>query len=159
MTKDKVPEFDKAASVRAIRFEYQMALEMAPWVSMRKGLTHEEFVTGIAFLESFLVHVRSLDEFLESRGGRKTDVRASDFVPGFEDKTLDPDLLKSINRRLQHITVHRQADNTRWIPMEILPPVVSAMGRFVAELEKADPESAEVLSETQERAEAMIGMS
>jgi hypothetical protein len=43
----------------------------------------DEFITNVAFLESFLVHARNLDEFLSSRGWKGTDVKASDFVTGF----------------------------------------------------------------------------
>ncbi|MEZ0359893.1 hypothetical protein [Mycobacterium sp. SA01] len=63
-----------------------------------------------AFLESFLIHTRVLDEFFRERRKYKTDVIAADVVAGFR---LDPDevppplnglLRTQIDRQLAHAT-------------------------------------------------------
>lgn len=151
------PTFDPVESIRFVRFEYQMALEMARRVADVGGVSEdEEFVTTVAFIESFLVHARNLDAFLDSRG-RSTDVKAKDYVPGFSKKVLGGDVLSSINRRLQHMTVYRQSDQTPWLPREIFPSIVEGMGEFIEQLAAANPGLGRRLTDVQAEADAFIG--
>jgi hypothetical protein len=83
MSTGSPPEFDPAKSIEAVRFEHSMAVETATRVGLTFPMDFDEFITNVAFLESFLVHARNLDEFLSSRGWKDTDVKASDFVTGF----------------------------------------------------------------------------
>ncbi len=157
MTDEAGPAFDAAESVNAIRYEYQMAVETAarvPSIPSRASLG--EFVRAVALLESFLVHARNLDGFLSDRGWLDTDVNASDFVDGFVERPLEEELVRSINRRLQHITTYRQDDHVGWAPITILQPIASSMGRFIEQLADEAPELAARLSDVHRDATRVI---
>ena len=152
--------FDPVALIRAVRFEYQMAVATA---IRAHQLLHpsddDEFIAGVAFVESFLVHARCLDEFLASRGNYRTDARASDFVAEFSDPPLEPGVRDSINRALQHITLYRQDGHLPWVPLELLVPIVEAMDHFIKDLALNNPELADQLTEVHANAEVALSRS
>ena len=142
-------------SIEAIRFEYQITVEMAARARATLSDDFEVFITELAFLESYLVHARSLHEFLSSRGSRDTDIQASRYVDGFLEKPLDENAVEHVNRRLQHLTTHRQGDNVGWTPADTLPQIVESMGRFIDEL-SSRPDLANRLSDVHEGALALV---
>lgn len=155
MPDDAAPEFDPSKSIGTVRFEYDMAVHTATLVQPMLGSSSntDEFVIAIALIESFLLHARALNEFLQSRENRRrTDVTASDFVPGFSHTPLSPELLASINREVQHITVFRQVRGMSWVPMDSLPPIVECVGQFIKQLAQRDDSLAERLSLVHQRA-------
>ena len=60
---ERPPTFDPTASVKAIKYEYDMALATA-WHGTRKW---EDTAVEFALLESFLVHARNLHDLLRPR--------------------------------------------------------------------------------------------
>ena len=112
----------------------------------------DDFYAAVAFVESFFVHARCLDEFLSSRGNFPTDIKASHFVSGFSEAPLDADLLDSVNRALHHITVERQEGHIPWVPMQHLQPIAESMGRFIDQLEVENPDLASRLTSIQDNA-------
>jgi hypothetical protein len=143
----------EVADIEAIAFEYEMAVATARLAAQfRLRQDDDGFVTGIAFVESFLVHARCLDEFLSSRGTYDDDVKASDFVDGFSRWPLASETRQSINHALQHITTYRRDGHMPWVPIELLPAIVEAMGEFIEELRVGRPELVNRLDRSHERA-------
>jgi hypothetical protein len=60
-----------------------------------------------ALLESSLVHIRLLDEFLACSGRHRDDIRA-DFWPGWNARGfLKPDVKQAINAQVAHLSARR----------------------------------------------------
>jgi hypothetical protein len=69
-----------------------------------------------ALLESGLIHLRALDEFLGRAGRRyEDDVRAIHFDPDWQpERLLSDDERQLIDKRLAHITVERGKEPDTW---------------------------------------------
>lgn len=62
-----------------------------------------------ALLESSLMHLRLLDEFLRNAGDEKNDIRASDWVQGWRGQPwLDPRVRARINWQVAHLSALRE---------------------------------------------------
>lgn len=143
----------EVADVDAIAFEYDMAVATARLAAQfRYRQDDDGFVTGIAFVESFLVHARCLDEFLSSRGTYDNDIKASDFVDGFARWPLTSETRESINHALQHITAYRRDGHIPWVPIELLPAIAEAMGEFIEGVRARHPDLANRLDPCHKRA-------
>ena len=77
-------------------------------------------------------------------------------MDGFVERPLAEELVRSINRRLQHITTYRQDDHVGWAPITILQPIASSMGRFIEQLADEAPELAARLSDVHRDATRVI---
>jgi hypothetical protein len=133
------PEFDPSKAIEAVKYEYDMALVTARLLTATsKPVT----VTHYAILESFLVHVRNLHDFFMPRTDddlskrrnpnslKHSDIWATDFAPGFGRRTLNREVVSTINHFLQHLTTWRQLDNPGWDPA-LLTQVYASMSAFL----------------------------
>jgi hypothetical protein len=79
----------------------------------RRGTPAGDDVLGFTVLESYLLHVRNLAEYLTKTNPRKTDLVASDyFDQPWGGVTLPADFdITAIHRRLAHLTTERLATN------------------------------------------------
>lgn len=73
-------------------------------------------VTRNALLESSLVHIRVLDDFLSMKeAAQPDDVVAVDFLPSWEPRScLTPDGRASVNKRTMHLTTVRGDGPAPW---------------------------------------------
>ena len=157
MPDEPPPGFDPAKSISVVMLEYAMAVETATRAHpiLRTSIessSDDDYYSAVAFVESFFVHARCLDEFLSSRGKFPSDVKAAHFVSGFSETPLDPELLESINHALQHITVERQEGHLPWVPMDHLRPIAESMGRFIEQLAGNQPDLAIGLARVHDKA-------
>ncbi|MFF2390373.1 hypothetical protein [Agromyces sp. NPDC058104] len=112
--------------------------------------------TLTALLESFLVHVRVLDEFLGAGATRSDDLRAKQLAaawdrPGF----LEPEIRTAINKQLTHLTDPR-ADRPLWDVNRL----AGEAGRcFLAWFDTLDDETADILRPTVESATRIVDRS
>ena len=98
-------------------------------------------------LESFLVHVRNLREFLYGEGENSDDVVAGDFFPGpgqWEDKNIRPpipkvieDNLKRLNKALAHVSYSRlkyKGPAKKWPSQQIASELIAVVRVFLRKL-------------------------
>lgn len=103
------PTFDAILSIPDVRFEYSMLVSGWSWLMLHQSnpqLIEDTgtALSGVAILEASLMHARSLHEFFGEPRRFNTDVRASDFVPGFNSEVFPSDFVDDINRWAQHLT-------------------------------------------------------
>ncbi len=108
----------------------------------RVDRTRDE-VTNNALLESTLLHVRSLIDFLTD-GGRRTDIRASTFGSQWTLTAAERTELAAqkdlLDKHLAHITDTRAKDGKQhWPYVDIVREVVELMRRFHAGLPTGSP--------------------
>jgi hypothetical protein len=91
-------------------------------------------VTHNALLESTLLHARSLIDFLLN-GGRKTDIRGSTLLPGWEIEAEHRQGLEDrkllLDKHLAHLTPERVSDGKQhWPHPEIVNELVGHLRRY-----------------------------
>lgn len=155
------PPFDPEQAINAVKYEYDMALATAVLLSNN---VHDSAAAAFAVLESFLVHLRNLNEFFLPRNDKQIQARknprsfshgsiwALDFVEGFGRRTLEPEVVETINRRLQHLTTWRQLENPGWQP-SLLKEVYLAMDEFFV---RVDEDSRQRLLQTHKRVTTLL---
>ena len=85
-----------------------------------------------AVLESFLIHVRNLVEFLGSLGGGAKYMKASDFTSDAIAMPVEMRrLLGPISERLAHLSWERTAPQLAWKIPEIARAVLGISNRFL----------------------------
>jgi hypothetical protein len=150
----------QAAAVSPIGYELDMMAHTAVrWRAERaKPSTQCDAVAEIAYLESMLIHARSLIEFLARNRIRPTDLHRDDFLsaPSWNlpeaDKNRCDSYYRDMSKHLAHLTRDRlhewpEATPPEWL--DSLPVDVTAMfGQFVLELTERRPEVAEAFSPT-----------
>ena len=113
----------------------------------------------ISTLESLLIHIRHMDEFLGFTDGREDDVRALDYFDGegwTPEPVLQADERVEINKRINHITTRRLIgsnptgdDNSySWGRWDIALRTRKVFGRFVGDLKVLYPDRAEWFAAT-----------
>lgn len=97
-----------------------------------------------ALLDSFLMHLRALDDFLGARRGtaktRTRDVLAVDFLPTWEpSRVLDKPVRNAVDAQLAHLSVHRvPGPDHPWYYLDLAHSVVEAFEAFVLDVEEAE---------------------
>jgi hypothetical protein len=145
------PPFNPDASMEMLVYEYQMAI--ATWLFLATSPTPDpdpdSKARRFAFLESFLVHLRNLHEFMRARSAESRQERinprnrmtygsvwACDYIDEFGTDVLSEEWLEKVNHHLQHMTVWRQeVPNPGWPVTELLREAHRAMGEFMAKLD------------------------
>lgn len=88
-------------SIEHLFYEMQMFLELT------FTETHRSIHVQFAILESWLIHLRSIDDML--RGcGKRDDILISDFKPHEIPPLIDKELRMRINKEIAHITSQRK---------------------------------------------------
>jgi hypothetical protein len=115
-----------------VAYEVEMLVEIARRLTPPLADT----VTTNAYLESFLIHARALDDFLEKSDGKEdNDVIARDYYGGWAPKTsLPPGLRKVINKRVAHLTDVRAKPHEGVQPSDILRPLLGTFCAFADKL-------------------------
>ena len=97
-----------------------------------------------ALLESFLVHLRTLDDFLGARRGRRgdrpKDVLAIDYLPRWNPRRfLDAATRDAVNAQLAHLSVDRKRGvDVQWSYVLLALTAVESFACFVGELRKSE---------------------
>jgi hypothetical protein len=97
-----------------------------------------------ALLESSLVHVRVLDDFLRMKApNQPDDVVAVQFLPSWEPRScLIPDERDYVNKRLMHLTTVRGTGPAPW-QLDKSREVFRNFRTFLQALDASDPAKAE----------------
>lgn len=143
MARKQAPTFNRSRSFKTVAYEYEMAFVLCNQIMQPPREEHLRY----AALESFLAHIRNLDEFFSPRTSGDLAARtnpknhnhgavwACDFVPGFGQRTLTPAQRQNINRLLQHMTTWRQRPvNLRWRYIELFAQPAKVMDDFLPHL-------------------------
>lgn len=86
-------------------------------------------------LESFLIHIRALDEFFQKNRGRSTDLIERDFVKDGQQR--EPHFQRDkINVEVAHITSKRKTVRTarEWKPADTARPIVDLALSFLEQI-------------------------
>jgi hypothetical protein len=128
-------------SIEHLFYEMQMFLELT------FTETHRSIHVQFAILESWLIHLRSIDDML--RGcGKRDDILISDFKPHEIPPLIDKELRMRINKEIAHITSERVDFGPRkyWDRIEIFSRVWPGVDMMISLLEtwlvEHDPSSA-----------------
>jgi hypothetical protein len=116
-------------------YELRMLAALADRLFPRPNSALKDSAMCNAFIESFLLHARLLDEFFgaKSRGPRNRDVRASDFHPGWQRRyVLTPDERDGIDGKVMHLADDR-VEHFPWWFGEILVRFVDVFEEFTSE--------------------------
>jgi hypothetical protein len=133
--------------VEHVAYEINQLHRTAALVSSGKyptaGGTDLQRVLGNALLESTLIHLRSLDDFLGMTAPKDSDdVLAIDYLPGWRPKrVLTVAERKYINKRVQHLTTVRRTGPAPWA-MARCNDVLAEVIQFMHALEAAQPQRA-----------------
>jgi hypothetical protein len=149
-TPEFLPHF--AYEVRMLAFTARRLSRYPDFGSMSPG--HPDKQEHDAMLESFLIHVRVLDEFF--RAGKHKDypgdVRAADIIASFEPKTtpLERRLRKRIDQQLAHPTsvrLDRQPFPIRTMVHDVMQVVDLFLWELPAEQRTDAPMVASLINE------------
>lgn len=140
-------DLEKGASEIAARYDLTCRMLVA-LIDDHDRIAHTDDLTGDAYAIAAAVLVRSMSEFLSSRGSHNDDWRATDFVgdsPGYDIASFD----KWVNKSIAHAT---HTDPT-FIPAYpgLMHSLVAGMSRFVSEAERQQPDRARWFYDVQAR--------
>lgn len=131
---------DLAAYADLVIYEMRELLNVAEWVAQQQWTfaTPADQTLRNALLEAHLVHARCMLEFLTNRDGRKRQIVATHFAPGWDapnHETLD-DLYERICIHLAHLSKDRleSVERERWRPTDVVHAITTAMGDMVQNL-------------------------
>jgi hypothetical protein len=121
---------------------YEIKMLQGTAVLLRMGVIGTGALQN-ALLESALVHLRLVDEFLSlPKGNRADDVVAKDFLPTWEPKqVLTESAREDINKRVHHLTTRRIGQQRLW-PLDLCHDAVRVCIDFLVQLESDEPQRA-----------------
>ncbi|HEY3755565.1 MAG TPA: hypothetical protein VGL42_05395 [Opitutaceae bacterium] len=102
---EKTPKDHPEEALQHVLYEIEMALETVQAVAKTpRGWQHS------AFLESFLIHIRCLEEFFTDPAGtpRPDDMRPRDFVSDWVEKSVEHPEVKRMHKEVAHLTYSRK---------------------------------------------------
>jgi len=132
----KITSFSKRNELDLVAYELQMLNAAFPLGYATVSRIDENFR-----LESFLVHVRNLMDFLEEKGDKnKGDIMISQFIDRNKKPmkpiklNLDSNLKEKINKHCQHLTKTRLTEKINWPVSRIAREINSGMSKFISQL-------------------------
>jgi hypothetical protein len=94
---------------------------------------------GNAVLEAFLVHVRTLDEFLRKATPHGEDVLAIDYCSAWTPTAaLEPEERLDVDRRIAHLTL-RRSQGFRWKRPHLAQRVMRRFRDFLDSVQEHEP--------------------
>jgi hypothetical protein len=134
-------------------YEIEMMIETA-----EKYRAETDRIVANALLESFIVHVRGLDEFFSHKRPRPDDLRPSDFVSGFVPVPEEHPEIDRMNKEIAHLTCSRQRPNEhrRWDFTSTMRPVVVAALEFLREIAKTPDSPLMAYANNRDRVPSLI---
>lgn len=128
---------DRTLEAMVEHVAYEIDMLQATAILLRTGMIEGRLKNAV--LESTLVHLRLVDEFLAGSGGRSDDVSAIDYLPTWAPRNvLTEDERRDVNKRVHHLTTRRIGQSYMW-PLALCEDAVRACVDFLTELEREEP--------------------
>lgn len=120
-----------------VAYEIDMLQEAA--AVLAAGTFENNRVVKNALLESVLVHLRSIDDFLQLKAARDDDVIALDYLPSWNPRpALSEKDRADVNKRVQHLTTRRLRGKRQWA-LALVAQALEVCVEFLQQLERDQP--------------------